>query len=206
MPDVFISYPRQATKDAATLAGALRDKGVTAWTASDSLATGDTDWKSEIYQALDSANAVVFLVLPQTTPSAWMQEEYMKALESYWSGKTRLLVPLLVGTAEPPSFLRDWQSVSIRKESDWTRAANQIKEWLHSPADHRNEPSKQSKQERDQRLSLITKALTTLRETAAEMNGPDESPEKRKSVVSSSPRGESTQVGKKKSRASKARK
>jgi len=109
MSDVFISYPHEARADASLLANALEKKGLTTWIATKDLSEGG-NWKSEIDNALRDAAAVVFLVYSKLEASSWVQHEYMSALDSYWSGQTKILVPLVVGSnAEPPTFLRQWQ-------------------------------------------------------------------------------------------------
>src|SRR5438552_14722432 len=126
MPDVFISYPHEAKSDASLFANVLQTKGVSAWVDNIDLPAG-SEWKERIGEALSNSGAIVFFVYPHWEPSSWMRQEYMQALESYWAGKTRILVPLLVGAkAEPPGFLKQWQSLRVENKSDWDRAASQL--------------------------------------------------------------------------------
>jgi hypothetical protein len=147
MADVFISYPHEASRDASQFASALKAKGLDTWYAEENLAPG-SDWKKEISSALSSANAVVFIVTPDYEPSSWQQEEYMTALESYWSGGKKLLIPILVGEAAPPKFLQHKESLKIGKKSDWERAANQLISLLQMPQGVPIQPTKQAQRER----------------------------------------------------------
>ncbi|HEV2962613.1 MAG TPA: toll/interleukin-1 receptor domain-containing protein [Candidatus Angelobacter sp.] len=203
MPDVFISSPHEATKDAALLANALEHKGITAWIDRNEISVGD-EWEKKIQSALENAHAVVFLI-DGWDQSDKLQKEYMTALESYWSGKTRFLVPVLVGAkAEPPNFLRQWKSLRVKNKSDWNRCAVQLAAWLHTPGHFRSEPSKEAKLERDHRLNEIMKALRQWQSTE-EDPGRNTLPERKPMAKSSRP-GEFRQVGKKKNRPSKTRK
>jgi hypothetical protein len=154
MADVFISYPHEASRDASQFASALKAKGLDTWYAEENLAPG-SDWKKEISSALSSANAVVFIVTPDYEPSSWQQEEYMTALESYWSGGKKLLIPILVGEAAPPKFLQHKESLKIGKKSDWERAANQLISLLQMPQGVPIQPTKQAQRERTQRMRKI---------------------------------------------------
>src|SRR5215467_16029881 len=158
MLDVFISYPHQAAKDASQLAKALRAQGVKTWYAEENLMPGE-DQKIEVYSAIKDAKSVVVLVIPNSRPSSWQEEEYMAALESYWSGGKRLLVPVVIGSGEPPAFLQQWKSLNVKRAGDWKRVANQITRWLNAPRQSSIGPTKKSKKKRTERLETIEKLM-----------------------------------------------
>src|ERR1700739_2069905 len=173
MPDVFISYPHEAKGDASLFATVLEAKGVSAWVAETDLPAGQ-GWQQKIEEALNNAGVIVFLVYPHWEPSPWIQHESMQALESYWSGKTKFLVPLLIGAkAEPPSFLRQWQSLRVETKSDWDRAASQLVQWIRGDQQVRSEPGKKEKQELNQRLDSITRQAKELQFSSAQSLGGD---------------------------------
>jgi hypothetical protein len=151
MAEVFISYPRDARQRSLRLAVAIRAKGVDVWCAEDNLSPG-ADWKTRIITALEDADAVIFVILPGSQPSAWIQEEWMAALESYWAGKKKMLIPVFLGNADSPAFLMQWPSLRIKKPSDVNKVANQIVKWLHSEAKPQVEITKKIKQERSERI------------------------------------------------------
>jgi len=201
MPDVFISYPHEAKGDASLFATVLEAKGVSAWVAETDLPAGQ-GWQQKIEEALNNAGVIVFLVYPHWEPSPWIQHESMQALESYWSGKTKFLVPLLIGAkAEPPSFLRQWQSLRVETKSDWDRAASQLVQWIRGDQQVRSEPGKKEKQELNQRLDSITRQAKELQFSSEQAVGGDSSLSAgHKTVFRSSRTGEFRQVGTKKSR------
>ena len=158
MLDVFISYPHKAAKDASQLAKALRAQGLKTWYAEENLMPGE-DQKIEIHSAIRDAKSVVVLIVPNSRPSSWQQEEYMAALESYWSGGKRLLVPVVIGEAEPPTFLQQWKSLKVKKAGDWKRAASQITKWLSTPNKSNVGPTRKAKEKRAQRLETIKELM-----------------------------------------------
>jgi hypothetical protein len=207
MADVFISYPHEAKSDASLFASVLQTKGVSAWVAETDLPAGQ-GWQQKIEEALSNAGAIVFLVYPHWEPSPWIQHESMQALESYWSGKTKFLVPLLIGAkAEPPGFLKPWQSLRVETKSDWDRVASKLVQWIRSDQQVRSEPGKKEKQELNQRLDAITKQAQELQFSGEQtIRGDLSSSAGTRTVFRSSRTGEFRQVGTKKSRHSKAKK
>jgi TIR domain len=166
MPDVFISYPHEAFREASLLANALQTRGITNWIDSRD-GSSSADWKGKVRDALQNAEAVVFVVTTGSEPSPWVRDEYMSALESYWAGKKKLLVPLLIEHgADAPGFLQQWQSVRIEKRSDWERAADKIAGWLRAYGTSRSEPTKKQCDAWRQRLRNIDKMAGELREVS----------------------------------------
>jgi len=204
MSDVFISYPQEAQADASKLAATLNQKGLSAWTAGDNLSDNSRDWKIEVENALKSAVAIVFLVYPKREPSYWLQHEYMNALESYWSGSAKILVPVLIGNVEPPSFLRQWQSLKVHEKSDWDRAASQLAKWIQTDQMILHTPRKKDKEQFNKRLNEIAEVAKTWR-LASEGSERTE-PSGGKIVHRSSRTGEFSHSGKKKSRATEKKK
>lgn len=205
MPDVFISYPHDEKSDAALFASALKNKGLSTWVAEADLPAG-ADWKGQIDNALTSAGAIVFFVYKHQEPSKWMEWEYMRALESYWSGKARILVPLLMGSnVEPPVFLKQWRSLRVENKSDLERAATRLVKWVQSDQPMRSEPSRKDKQEINQRLNEIARQAKNI-ESSSSDDKERAMIAGHKTVLRSSRTGEFRQIGtKKKSRPSKSK-
>lgn len=204
MSDVFISYPHQAKADASSLARTLEQKGLTTWLAYKDLSPG-SDSKAEIEEALRQSVSIVFLVYSRWKTSPWLHDEYMHALESYWSDRSKILVPVIVGTkAEIPTFLRQWPSLKVHNKSDWGRVATQLARWIESNQQIRNEPSRKEKEELKRRLSAITKAAYKWRSDLAHASAQETSGDDGR-IVSSSEAGGLRRSGKKKNRASQGK-
>lgn len=104
--NVFISHAPATTRPALDLSRALRSHGVGTFLALEDLKPGDS-MRSAHETALRSADGIVFLVDPAST-SGWGQPgEWMSALEAAWERPKTVLIPVLLGDAEAPPFLRD---------------------------------------------------------------------------------------------------
>jgi TIR domain-containing protein len=113
MPDVFISYSADAKKWAGKLASSLRREGVVTWSDFEDLNPGERRFE-QLQQALDQARCYVVVLGPRNVMRDWQDREWQGALERTWNDRDRRIIPVLIGHAVPPAFLRNW--VSIRLE------------------------------------------------------------------------------------------
>lgn len=163
MTDVFLSYSNRSRKHAETLAEALQTLGISVWVASKEIRKGESG-EEKISKAIRDARLVAFLV-DQPSPvdsSSWVQREYMTALEHSWSDEGKILVPVLIGDAEPPSFLRHALALRVKgQKPEWARVARTIAKMLSegNSAKHSKAPIR----EQIQRLNLLEKEANALR-------------------------------------------
>lgn len=170
MSDVFLAYSRKSQKHAQALADQLKSLGISTWLDSKDLVAG-TSWESEIHNAVKDARLLAFLLEPSSaTDSEKMQKESMVALEHSWADKDKILVPILLGDAEPPPFLRHIQALKLRERNpEWARAAKEIARLLQGGAATRHSKAilkqqlKRTVKEQLQRLDLIERAANELR-------------------------------------------
>jgi len=73
-------------------------------------------WTSAIEKALREASGVVFLIEPKQTVASRQGLEWSSALEATWEQPTKVLIPLLLGGAEPPPFLRDRTALRVSRD------------------------------------------------------------------------------------------
>ena len=168
MSDVFLSYSRRSRKHAEVLTTELEALGVSVWSAPKEIQQGEPV-AEVISQALREARLVAFLVEshPSGASSGWLQQEYRLALEHSWSDEGKILIPVLVGDAQPPPFLRHALALKVRERgSDWSRVAKAISRMLSEGNSVRR--SKAPMKEQSQRLNLIEKEAQALRVTEAE--------------------------------------
>ncbi len=163
MSDVFLSYSNRSRKHAEMLAEALQALGVSTWVASKEIGEGESV-EEKILKAIRDARLVAFLV-DQPSPadsSSWVQREYMTALEHSWSDERKVLVPVLIGDAEPPSFLRHASALRVKgQKPEWARVARMIAKMLGEGNSVKH--SKAPIREQIQRLNLIEKEANALR-------------------------------------------
>lgn len=128
--DVFISHSRTSTPAAKKLADALRARGVSPWLDGEQVMPGGA-WRGTIRNALDSSRAIVFLIEPRREPGSQTRDEWSEALEAAWAEPSKRLIPLLIGDAEPPPFLKDRHALRIGDtSSELERAAQDVIEAL----------------------------------------------------------------------------
>lgn len=114
MKRVFISYAREDSALAHTVAEALKRHGVETW--SDRDLTVGSRWKDEITNALDDAVAAVVLVTPASLASAWVLHEWSAAI-----GQSKRVIPALAGGAtfsDLPQPLLEQQGVDLNADLD----------------------------------------------------------------------------------------
>lgn len=122
---IFISYSSEDKKLADSLATSLTKVGIECWLDHQSIRTGD-DVKSAIGKALESSDAVIFLLSEKSTKSAWISTEVAIALSS-----NKKIYPIITSDeVEPPILLRQYQWLNLKKNPDLDAAANTIKKSL----------------------------------------------------------------------------
>jgi hypothetical protein len=160
MSDVYVSYSSKDKQHAEELAKELQALGVTVWLDKE-LAPG-SDFKRAISEAISNARLIAFLVEPSASQEK-VQWEYMEALGNSWSDQEKILVPILIGNAEPPSFLRTSSALKVRpRNPDWAGIAKQIAQLLSRGGSlkRRKPPVK----EQSERLKLIEQGANALRD------------------------------------------
>ncbi len=132
--DVFISYRRSAdARDlASNLAKVLGERGVSASFDEQPL-KGRESWSSTtIERAVRDADNILLLIDTGGEPSEFQESEWRTALEAVWTNPRKRLIPLLIGNAELPTFVRSsvrpGQSVHTfrmkDRRSDWNRVVD----------------------------------------------------------------------------------
>lgn len=109
MPDVFISYSADARKWAERLADSLQREGVATWSDFGNLRPGER-LHDQVQRALDQATFYVVVVGPRNLMRDSQDREWQGALERTWTDPDKRIIPVLVGDAEAPAFLRNWAS------------------------------------------------------------------------------------------------
>lgn len=103
-PLVFISHSYADRATARECAEALRSRGVSVW--SDEIAPGERI-QDVVRERLDKANVFVLLISPDTQDSPWVRFESSEVLKHTWRDPTRRVLPIVIGQAQLPGYLRD---------------------------------------------------------------------------------------------------
>lgn len=110
---VFVSHSRADSDVARKLADTLRAEGVDAWV--DAYVTPGARWQDVIRRQLDAADAFVLLISPE--PSAWTRFELSEVLKRAWADGSKIVLPVLIGSADLPGYLRDQDAIRVDKPS-----------------------------------------------------------------------------------------
>ena len=161
MSDVFLVYSQKFQREAEALACELKRLDVSAWVASINIGVGESA-EQKVFEAIRNSRLIAFIAGPRVSAGPWVQREYMAALEQSWSDRNKLLVPVLIGSAAPPAFLRHGPAVKVGgRKPDWASAAREIKKLLSGERSIKR--SKAPVKEQRERLDLIEREANALR-------------------------------------------
>jgi hypothetical protein len=163
--DVFISYAHRDRGLAEKLIKKLQAHDISI-SAAENLEVGE-HWQMEIEQAVKSADAVIVLVDPKREPDSHQQFEWSAALEAEWEDSSKRLIPLLLGNAEPPSFLLSRQALRVKNpKKEWNRALDELVRVLNKDLTESAEfgsIEEEDPSKRCERLQYIEKTAHTLK-------------------------------------------
>ena len=114
MASVFLSYDRDDTAKARPIAAALEKAGHSVWW--DQHIKSGAEYNTEIEEALSRADAVVVLWSERSVRSAWVRDEAAAGRD------TGRLVPVTIGSVEPPLGFRQYQTTDLSKWKGRTSA------------------------------------------------------------------------------------
>jgi hypothetical protein len=101
---LFVSYYHTFGVEAAALAQALEDFGISAYVAHDDIHPTD-EWREEIQNALLTCDALLVCLTTDVRESEWVDQEIGMSL-----GRRKLVIPLNVG-ANPHGFIERFQAL-----------------------------------------------------------------------------------------------
>ena len=91
-PDLFISYSTAQAEYAHKVQSGLRENGISAWIAPESIPTGSS-YIAEIPRAISSVRAILLLLTMEAQSSRWVQKEVGSAI-----GAGKLLLPMKISS------------------------------------------------------------------------------------------------------------
>ena len=133
---VFISHSRHNSSAALKLCDRLNVLGVATWLDLREIDTG-MDWNAQVAQAIQSAEGFVFLIGPPGPPDQGQRFEWLQITEhEFYLDPARPLIPIVIGGAELPGFLRTRQALHLEEtDIDFDVLANTVSVALLNPAD-----------------------------------------------------------------------
>lgn len=118
--NVFVSYARRDEAVARSLIDEVRRHNFSVSLGEQDFKT-DVDWQKAVEVAIRSADAVILLLAGNAAPTKYQELEWSATLESHWDDPKKLLIPVLIGDANLPSFAASFQALRLPDANvDWT--------------------------------------------------------------------------------------
>ncbi len=136
--DVLVSYSRENSDSAESIARFLSDAGLRVWFDKWSLIPGEA-WEISVSQAIENADALVFCV-GATGVGKWQEQEVDTFLQEK-DPSSRCLIPVLLPGSNKeliPSFLRDMLWVDLRDDLSDEDALNKLVSAIRGTKDEAN--------------------------------------------------------------------
>jgi hypothetical protein len=154
VPGVFITYSTDARKWAEKLAAGLKAEGIQATADFEILSPGQ-DWRQQVEQALKTADAYLFVVGARQDRDSAQDRQWQTALVQSWDDPTKRIIPVLVGQAEAPPFLRDWEAVRIEPRSKVSDVVKRLAEMFKTSRASLRRPRRAPDKDWLERLRMI---------------------------------------------------
>lgn len=114
MSHIFISYSHKDASDVAELFHTrLMGCGYQIWQDKHSLELGDS-FPQKISDAIEDVEYFIIIITPAALESTWVRDEIDMALVARCK-----VIPVILGDAKPPLYLRKIQSLFMRDAGDW---------------------------------------------------------------------------------------
>lgn len=173
--DALITYSPSVKEWAEKLDTALRQSGVSTWIDARDLEAGVSAWE-QLERAVANAKNIVVLVGSHDDATERQRIERAVALGAVSEDPTKRMIPLFLGDAELPVFVRTaahWTrpipAIRVAQPSrDWDRAVADLIEVLKSEADPRSkgeviDTSEEDRRLRRERMAYIRRVVAELK-------------------------------------------
>ena len=131
--DVFLSHASEDTKEARSLAQAIRSHGLSVWLDVEHDVPA-LRWSDEIENALLHSRSIVLLISASTKPRDRLGREWSEILERSWDKPKLPILAVVMDGVDPPGFLGERRYFpGSRHPADLEQAANIVARFIASP-------------------------------------------------------------------------
>lgn len=113
-PKIFISHSYQDKEFVHKLAKDLAAEGLTPWVNDWEIRVGDS-LVQKISEGIRQSDYILVVLSENSLHSKWVQEEIKMAIQKNLDSAKRVLIPVLGGKVEVPSYIRDMKYVDLSK-------------------------------------------------------------------------------------------
>jgi TIR domain len=134
---VFISHSRENDGAAYKLSEALLKHSIEPWLDLREL-EADAEWNQKVRDAIQGSDAFVFLIGPPGPNDRWQQFEWDQIIwGEYYLDPSKALVPVVIGDAELPGFLRTRRVIQVEASAiDFESLAGKIADAVQKPGEN----------------------------------------------------------------------
>lgn len=161
---VFISHSRQNSSAALKLCDRLSSHGVKTWLDIRELDSG-ANWQERVADVIGGADGFIFIVGPPGPSDQWQRFEWEQVTaHEYYLDPKKPLVPIVIGDAELPGFLRTRYVLRVPVENiDFDELADSVLQVLQRPE------ATVDPEQLERGLEARRQALASLREYAEDL-------------------------------------
>ena len=161
-PRIFLSYSDTDRAFAASLGVELRARGLEVW--SDRQIAPGQRWREAVGHALSEADTCVVVTSKTTAGSGGATSaEWTQIQDAAWRRPRLKIVPVVLGSAELPPFLRPWRAVGPVPASEPQRAVEQIIDAIRSEDGRKQDVLQEGDEAAQRRFDEIRTSLEQMR-------------------------------------------
>jgi hypothetical protein len=159
---IFLSHAHADRAFAMRLAEGLRARGLEVW--SDRQLAPGQPWREAVEAALSEADSCVVVVSKSTVGSGGgTSAEWSGIQDAVWRRPELKVVPVLLGSAELPPFLRPWRIVGPVPASEPQRAVDRIVDAIGAEDGRQQDLVREGDEAAQQRFDEIRASLQRMR-------------------------------------------
>ena len=161
-PRIFLSYSHADRAFAAGLIEGLRARGLEVW--SDHQVAPGRQWREAVDDALSEADSCVVVVSKATAGSGGeTSAEWSGIQDAVWRRPGFKVVPVVLGSAELPPFLRPWRVVGPVPASEPQRPVDRIVDAIKSEDGRQQDVLQKGDEAAQRRFDEIRTSLEHMR-------------------------------------------
>lgn len=131
-PSVLISYASADRVFASKLAASLRSRGIKVWIDVEALSAG-MPWTEQLSIALARAQLCLLIVsTASNSADPGTSSEWSKIQGMVWNRHDLKVMPVIIGEAEAPPFLRRWKAVRVSNSTEVMQVVEEVVRGLGS--------------------------------------------------------------------------
>ena len=160
---VFISHTSSDKETAREIAGGFRELGWDVWLDEEAIRPGER-FQDAINSAIKAADVFVVVVSEASQHSPWARRELSEIIKRSWADESAVVLPVIIGSAEPPGYLRDQAALRVWPEQLPESFYTQLRDLVEQPVTRGVGRTAEGEMRLDDALAGIEKAAASMAE------------------------------------------